>query len=171
MDAARTALRLGAEHVYVLYRRSRVEMPARDEEIANAEDEGIDFRFLTNPTRVIGDERGWVRQVECLRMALGEPDSSGRRRPVPMPGTEFTIDIDVFIVAIGNGANPLVSATTPDVATNRYGYFEVTAETMATSKPGVYAAGDIVTGSATVIRAMGGAKIAARAIGQALAES
>ena len=164
MDSARTALRLGAEHVYVVYRRSRKEMPAREEEIENAEAEGIDFRFLTNPVRLIGDDKGRVCQVECLRMELGEPDDSGRRRPIPIPGSEFTIDIDAFVVAIGNSPNPLISSTTPDLETTRKGTFVVNEETMATTKPGVYAGGDVVTGSATVISAMGAAKIAARAI-------
>lgn len=170
MDAARTAKRLGAEHVYLIYRRSRTEMPAREEEIENAEAEGIEFNLLTNPVRLIGDENNRLRQIECLRMELGEPDDSGRRRPVPVQGSEFTIDLDVFIVAIGNGPNPLISSTTPDMQTNKRGYFVADEQTMATSKPSVYAGGDIVTGSATVISAMGAAKRAARAIHNYLME-
>ena len=164
MDSARTALRLGADKVALIYRRSRTEMPAREEEIENAEEEGIDFRLLTNPIRVIADADNWVRQVECLRMELGEPDESGRRRPVPIKGSEFTLDIDTLIVAIGNGANPLISSTTPDLAVNKWGYITADEETGATSIPGVYAGGDIVTGSATVILAMGAGRKSARAI-------
>ena len=171
MDGARTALRLGADHVYLVYRRSRVEMPAREEEIENALEEGIDFRLLTNPTRILGDDQGWVRAMECIEMALGEPDESGRRRPIPKTGSEFVLDVDTVVVAIGGGANPLISATTPDLATNSRGYFTVDDQTMATSKPGVYAGGDIVTGSATVISAMGAGRRAAQAIQRHLAAS
>lgn len=164
IDAARTALRLGSDHVYVLYRRSRAEMPAREEEIENAEAEGIDFNFLTNPIRLIGDEHGHVSKVECLRMKLGEPDASGRRRPLPIEDSEFLINVDAFIVAIGNGPNPLVSSTTPDMEVNRRGNFTVEETSMATTKEGVWAGGDIVTGGATVISAMGAGKTAARSI-------
>lgn len=164
MDSCRTALRLGAEHVYNIYRRSRVEMPAREEEIENAGEEGIEFRLLTNPVRVIGDEKGWVKAIECIRMELGEPDESGRRRPVPVKGSEFTLDVDVVIMAIGNGANPLIASTTPDMKTNKRGYILADEKTGKTSKGGVYSGGDIVTGAATVISAMGAGRRSARAI-------
>jgi len=168
MDAARTALRLGAEQVTEVYRRSEHEMPARAEEIEHAKQEGIVFRFLTNPTRILGDERGWVRAMECLRMELGEPDESGRRRPVPVAGSEFTLEVDTVIIAIGNAANPLVSSSTPGLDTSKWGNIVADPETGATSRPGVYAGGDIVTGAATVIEAMGAGKRAARAIDQYL---
>lgn len=164
MDAARTALRLGAEHVYNIYRRSRREMPARDEEIANAIEEGIDIRFLTNPVGILADEEGWVRAIECVRMRLGEPDDSGRRRPIPMEGSQHTIDVDVVVMAIGNGANPLLPSATPALETNRWGYIVADEETGRTSIEGVWAGGDIVTGSATVILAMGAARKSARDI-------
>ena len=164
MDAARTSLRLGAAAVYNVYRRSRVEMPARDEEIENAEEEGIIFRLLTNPVRIFGDEKGRVAGVECIRMQLGEPDDSGRRRPVPIEGSEFTIECETLVMAIGNGANPLISQTTPDLAVNRWGYIVVDEATGATNIPGVYAGGDIVRGAATVILAMGDGRTSARAI-------
>ncbi len=164
MDAARTALRLGAEHVYNIYRRSRQEMPARQEEIANAIEEGIDIRFLTNPIAILGDEAGWVRAIECLEMQLGEPDESGRRRPVPIEGSEHTIDVDVVVMAIGNGANPLLPLATPGLETNKWGYIIADEATGETSRKGIYAGGDIVTGSATVILAMGAARKSARAI-------
>jgi glutamate synthase (NADPH) small chain len=164
MDCSRTALRLGADHVYNIYRRSRAEIPARLEELENAEAEGIDFRLLTNPIRLIGDDKGWVKQIECLKMELGEPDDSGRRRPVPVQGSEFTIDIDVAVIAIGNGANPLLPATTADMQLNKKGYIIADPETGATTKKGVYAGGDIVTGAATVILAMGAGRKSALAI-------
>ena len=164
MDAARTALRLGAETVTIVYRRSRQEMPARIEEIHHAEEEGVRFMLLTNPIRILGDERGWVKGMECLRMELGEPDDSGRRRPVPVKGSEFTIEVDAVIVAIGNTPNPLIPQTTPDLAVGRHGTIVADPETGATSKKGVYAGGDIVTGAATVILAMGAGRKAARAI-------
>ncbi len=164
MDAARTALRLGAEHVYNVYRRSRQEMPARAEEIENAIEEGIDVRFLTNPVRILADETGWVRAIECIQMQLGEPDQSGRRRPIPMEGSEHTIDVDVVIMAIGNGANPLLPSATPGLETNKWGNIIADEETGKTSREGVYAGGDIVTGAATVISAMGAARKSARAI-------
>lgn len=164
MDAARAALRLGAEHVYNLYRRSREEMPARLEEIENAIEEGIDIRFLTNPTRILGDDKGWVRGIECIRMRLGEPDESGRRRPVPIEGSEHTMDVDVVVMAIGNGANPLLPSATPGLETNKWGNIVADEETGQTSREGVFAGGDIVTGSATVISAMGAARRSARAI-------
>ncbi len=171
MDAARTALRLGAEHVYNVYRRSRVEMPARDEEIENAADEGIDLRLLTNPVRIIGDEDRRVKGIECIRMELGEPDESGRRRPIPIKGSEFIIDVDVVIMAIGNGANPLISQTTPDLQINRWGYIIANPETGRTSKEGVWAGGDIVRGAATVILAMGDGQRSAKDIHEYLMNS
>lgn len=164
MDSARTALRLGAEEVYVLYRRSRKEMPARIEEVHHAEDEGIRFEFLTAPTEILGDEKGWVRGVRCIRMELGEPDASGRRRPVPIEGSEYDFECDQAVVAIGNGPNPLVPETTPDLETNRWGNIVADEATGQTSKRGVFAGGDIVTGAATVIRAMGAGKLAAQAM-------
>jgi glutamate synthase (NADPH/NADH) small chain len=163
MDAVRTAKRLGATKATLVYRRSRIEMPARAEEVQHAEEEGIIFKLLCNPTRVLGTPDGWVRGVECVRMELGEPDDSGRRRPVTVPGSEFVIDCDVVIPAIGTRANPLLTATTPDLKLNKWGYIEVD-ETGATSKPGVFAGGDIVRGSATVILAMGDGKRAAATI-------
>ena len=164
MDSARTALRLGAENVYLVYRRSRTEMPARDEEIHHADEEGIDFRLLTNPTEIIGDEEGWVKGMKLLKMELGEPDDSGRRRPVPIPGSEYEMEVDTVVVAIGNGANPLVPQNTPGLETNKWGNILADDATGATSKPGVYAGGDIVIGAATVILAMGAGKQAARAM-------
>ncbi len=164
MDSARTALRLGAEKVYNVYRRSRKEMPARDEEIERAEEEGIDFRLLTNPVRIIDNGNGWVKALECIRMELGEPDESGRRRPVPVKSSEFTIDVDVVVMAIGAGANPLLTSATPDIKLNKWGYITVDEKTGMTSKKNVYAGGDIVTGSATVISAMGVARKIARVI-------
>jgi glutamate synthase (NADPH/NADH) small chain len=168
MDSARTALRLGAEKVYIVYRRSRKEMPARDEEIHHAEQEGVDFQLLTNPVRVLGDEKGWVKGMECLRMELGEPDDSGRRRPVPIEGSEFTMDLDVAVVAIGNGPNPLIPQTTPGLETSRWGNITADSETGQTSKPGVFAGGDVVTGAATVILAMGAGRRSAKAIDEYL---
>ncbi|RKY02192.1 glutamate synthase (NADPH), homotetrameric, partial [Candidatus Poribacteria bacterium] len=150
MDAARTALRLGAEEVTIVYRRSRAEMPAREEEIRHGEEEGVKFQFLTNPVRFIGDEEGKLRGMECIRMRLGEPDESGRRRPIPIEGSEFVMDVDMAIIAIGTSAQPLIKMTTPDLKLNERGYIVVDPETGATSKEGVYAGGDIVTGAATV---------------------
>lgn len=164
MDAARTALRLGAENVYIVYRRSKKELPARIEEVHHAEEEGIQFHFLTLPVEILGNEDGWVCGMRCQRMELGEPDESGRRRPVPIPGSEFDLEVDMVIVAIGTGANPLIPSTTPDLKTNKWGYIIADPETGATSKKGVYAGGDIVTGSATVILAMGAGRKAAQAI-------
>jgi glutamate synthase (NADPH/NADH) small chain len=163
MDSARTALRLGAETVTVLYRRSRQEMPARAEEIHHAEEEGIVFKLLCSPLEYLGDERGMVRRVRCQEMELGEPDDSGRRRPVPIPGAEFTLDTDLVIVAIGSGANPLLTKQTKGLELNRRGYI-VAGETGRTTREGVWAGGDIVTGSATVILAMGAGRQAARDI-------
>ena len=163
MDSARTALRMGADEVDIVYRRSRVEMPAREEEIHHGEEERINFYMLSNPSEVLGrDER--CAGVRCQRMELGEPDESGRRRPVPIEGEYFNLEADVMIMAIGTRANPLLPSTVPDLKLNRRGYIEVSAETMGTSIPGVYAGGDIVTGSATVIEGMGAGKIAAAAM-------
>jgi len=164
MDSARTALRLGAESVTVVYRRSRNEMPARIEEIHHGEDEGVTFEFLANPVRLVGDERGWLRAVECIRMKLGEPDASGRPRPEPIPGSEFTIEADQAVVAIGAGPNPVLLNATPGLKLNKWGYIEADLETGETSREGVFAGGDIVTGSATVILAMGIGKRAAKAM-------
>jgi len=164
MDSARTALRLGGEDVYVVYRRSRKEMPARIDEVHHGEEEGLEFKFLMNPTRIIGDEKGWVRGLECIKMELGESDESGRRRPIPIEGSETILDVECVIVAIGNGPNPLITAVTPGLETNRRGNIVADEETGVTSKKGVFAGGDIVTGAATVILAMGAGKKAAVAI-------
>ncbi len=169
MDAARTALRLGAENVYLIYRRSKAEMPARVEEVHHAEQEGVQMMLLQNPIRLIGDDNGWVREVECIKMELGEPDASGRRRPVPIPGSEVRTAIDACIVAIGNASNPLVPATTPDIAVNKWGNIVADEATLKTSKKAVYAGGDIVLGAATVILAMGQGRKAAHAINEYLA--
>ncbi len=163
MDAVRTAKRLGAREAILVYRRSRAEMPARVEEVHHAEQEGIIFKFLCNPTRVLGTPDGWVRGIECVRMELGAPDDSGRRRPVPVKGSEFVIDCDLVIPAIGTRANPLLTQATPDLKLNQWGYIEAD-EHGRTSKPGVFAGGDIVRGSATVILAMGDGKKSAAAI-------
>jgi glutamate synthase (NADPH/NADH) small chain len=168
MDAARVAKRLGAEHVYLVYRRSRTEMPAREEEIVNAEEEGIEFRLLTNPVKIIGDDKGWVKAIECIKMELGEPDASGRRRPVPIKGSEYTIDVEVVVAAIGQGPNPLLTQSTKDLELTKWGNIVADPETGKTSKKGVFAGGDIVTGAATVILAMGAGKKAAIAIDQYL---
>jgi len=164
MDSVRTSLRLGAKNGYIIYRRSRTEMPARNEEIHHAEQEGVQFNFLTNPVKYIGDDNGWVKAMECIRMELGEPDDSGRRRPVPIEGSNFTLPIDTVVVAVGNSSNPLIPQTTPGLKTNRWGNIEVDERTMMSSRPGVFAGGDIVTGGATVILAAGAGKVAARAI-------
>ncbi|HQO05965.1 MAG TPA: FAD-dependent oxidoreductase, partial [Fervidobacterium sp.] len=162
MDAARSALRLGAQ-VTIVYRRTEVEMPARRAEIHHAKEEGIEFQFLTNPVRYIGDERGNLIGVECIRMELGEPDESGRRRPVPVKGSNFVIQADTLVEAIGTEANRFLLSQFPDLKTNKYGYI-VTNEYGQTSIPKVFAGGDIVTGSATVILAMGAGKKAAEGI-------
>jgi len=164
MDSARTALRLGADTVRIIYRRSRDEMPARIEEVHHAEEEGVQFYLLTAPTRFLGDDNGWVTGVECLRMELGEPDESGRRRPIPIKGSEFQLECDLAVVAIGAGANPLLPTTTPGLELNKRGYIVADLETGKTTKPGVWAGGDIVTGSATVILAMGAGRKAANSI-------
>ncbi|MBN1818593.1 MAG: NADPH-dependent glutamate synthase [Sedimentisphaerales bacterium] len=169
MDAARTAVRLGAEKVYLVYRRSEKEMPARIEEVHHAKEEGIEFHILQNPKRILGDELGNVVGIECLRYELGEPDDSGRRRPVPVAGSEFVLDVDTVIVAIGNGANPLIQQTTPELEFNKWGNIVVD-EKCATSMKGVYAGGDIVLGAATVILAMGQGRTAAAAINEYLTQ-
>ncbi len=164
MDSARTALRLGADRVRIVYRRSRAEMPARIEEIHHAEEEGVEFHLLTTPVRFLGNDDGWVRGMECIKMELGEPDDSGRRRPVPIKGSEHTMECDLVVVAIGAGANPLLPAETPGLELNRRGYIVADLNTGQTTKPGVWAGGDIVTGSATVILAMGAGRQAANSI-------
>ena len=163
MDSARCALRLGAEEVCIVYRRSREEMPARQEEIENAEEEGIVCKFLAAPIRFIGDDKGWVKAMECICMELGAPDESGRRRPVPVKGSEFTMDVDTVIIAIGRTPNPIIQRTTEGLKVTKWGTI-VTNEDGKTKLEGVYAGGDIVTGEATVISAMGAGKKAARAI-------
>jgi glutamate synthase (NADPH/NADH) small chain len=163
MDAPRTARRLGAENVTILYRRTRAEMPARAEEIEHAEQEGVQMRFLASPIEFVGDEDGWVRSAICQKMELGEPDESGRRSPVPIEGEVFEIPCDTVIVAVGSRAHPLVPDTTPDLEMSRRGYVAID-ETGATSREGVFAGGDIVTGSATVIEAMGAGRRAAESI-------
>jgi glutamate synthase (NADPH/NADH) small chain len=165
MDAARTAVRLGAEEVYLIYRRTETEMPARNEEIEHAKEEGVIFKLLHNPTRYIGDEKGRVIQMECLRMELGEPDASGRRRPVPVEGSEFLVDVDTVVVSIGNGPNPLVPETTEGLDVDpRRETVKTNLDTMRTSIKGVFAGGDIAIGAATVILAMGHGRQAARSI-------
>ena len=166
MDAARTALRLGAE-VHIVYRRTEAELPARREEVHHAKDEGIVFDLLTNPVEIVGDERGWVKALRCIRMELGEPDASGRRSPVPVEGSEFEVEADTVIMALGTSSNPLISRTTPGLETNRRGGL-VADESGATTRPGVFAGGDAVTGAATVILAMGAGRKAARAIDEYL---
>jgi glutamate synthase (NADPH/NADH) small chain len=168
MDAVRTACRLGARTSYLIYRRSETEMPARLEEVKHAKEEGIQFLCLTNPVEFCGNDKGWLQAVRCIRMELGEPDASGRRSPIPIPGSEFELPIQMAVIALGTGANPLVQSTTPDLQTNRKGYIAADAETLATSKQGVFAAGDIVTGSATVILAMAAGRKAAASIDQYL---
>lgn len=164
MDAARCAKRLGAENVYIIYRRSEKEMPARLEELHHAKEEGIIFKMLTNPTAIIGKEDGWVKGIECVEMELGEPDKSGRRRPITKKGSEHQIDVDNVVIAIGQTPNPLIKAATPDMKTQEWGGIIADEETGATSKKGVFAGGDAVTGAATVILAMGAGKKAAKAI-------
>lgn len=170
MDAARTALRLGAEKSYIVYRRSAAEMPARHEEIEHAKEEGVEFRLLTSPVKIYGNERGEVTGMTCQRFELGEPDASGRRRPVPIPGSEYDMEIDTVVVAIGQGPNPLVLKTTPGLDLTRWGTIAADEATGATSRKGVFAGGDIVTGAATVILAMGAGKTAAKAIDAYLKE-
>lgn len=164
MDAARTAKRLGAEEVYIVYRRSEEEAPARLEELHHAKEEGIIFRFLNNPAAILGDEKGYVKGMEIVKQELGEPDASGRRRPVPIEGSNYILDVDTVVIAIGQSPNPLIRQTTPGLDTQRWGGIIVNEETMESSKENVYAGGDTVTGAATVILAMGAGKKAAAAI-------
>ena len=164
MDAARCAKRLGAEDVFIVYRRSEKELPARAEEVEHAKEEGIVFHLLNNPTKILGDDKGFVKGMECIRMELGEPDASGRRRPVEMPGSEFVLDVDCVIMAIGTSPNPLIKSTTEGLETQKWGGIIVEEATGLTSREGVYAGGDAVTGAATVILAMGAGKTAATAI-------
>ncbi len=169
MDSARTALRLGAEKVYLIYRRTEAEMPARVEEVHHAKEEGVEFHLLQNPKRILGDAGSNVTAIECLRYELGEPDASGRRRPVAIPGSEFQMEVDTVIIAIGNLSNPLIRQTTPGLEFNKYGNLVVD-EQCRTSMPGVFAGGDIVLGAATVILAMGQGRIAAAAMNEYLAQ-
>jgi glutamate synthase (NADPH/NADH) small chain len=164
MDAARSAKRLGAQNVYIVYRRSESEMPARLEEVHHAKEEGIILKLLTNPTSILGTEDGWVKGMECVEMELGEPDASGRRRPVVKQGSEHVLDVETVIIAIGQSPNPLITSTTPGLDTQKWGGIIADEETGATSKIGVFAGGDVVTGAATVILAMGAGKKAAKAI-------
>ena len=171
MDSVRTAIRLGADEVYLVYRRSEKEMPARVEEIERAKEEKAIFKLLTNPVRILADDKGWVRAMECIKMELGEPDASGRRRPIPIKGSEFTLEVDAVIMALGTNANPLLPQATPGLELNKWGYIIADEETAKTSLDGVYAGGDIVTGSATVILAMGAGRKAAKAIDKYLNNS
>lgn len=164
MDAARSAKRLGAENVYIIYRRSEAEMPARLEEIHHAKAEGIILKVLTNPTQILGNDEGWVKGIECIEMELGEPDASGRRRPIAIEGSEHVVDVDTVIMSIGTSPNPLIQSTTPELSTNKWGCIVAEEQTGQTSKEGVFAGGDAVTGAATVILAMGAGKKAATAI-------
>ncbi|MEM4250825.1 MAG: NADPH-dependent glutamate synthase [Candidatus Bathyarchaeia archaeon] len=163
MDAARTAVRLGSKEVFIVYRRTEREMPARVEEVTNARSEGVKFLTLTSPVRILGDESGWVRGLECIRMELGEPDNTGRRRPIEVSGSNFVLDLDMVIVAIGQGPNPIIRHTTPGLKVDEDGYIVVDGRGR-TSRPGIWAAGDVVPGSDTVIEAMGGGRRAARDI-------
>jgi glutamate synthase (NADPH/NADH) small chain len=169
MDAARTAIRLGADKVRIVYRRSREEMPARAEEIHHGEQEGLELHLLTNPTRFIGDEKGRVKAMECIKMELGEPDASGRRSPVPIKDSNFELEIDLAVIAVGAGANPLITSTTPGLDSNKWGYIVADPKTGKTMKPRVWAGGDIVTGQATVILAMGAGRQAANSMQDYLA--
>jgi glutamate synthase (NADPH/NADH) small chain len=164
LDAIRSALRLGARKAYVLYRRSETEMPARIEEVKHARQEGIEFQVLTAPIEFLSDGKGWLAGARCLKMELGEPDASGRRRPVPIAGSEYEIPLTVAVIAIGTNANPIIQTTTPGLNTNKKGYIEADPATQRTSRKGVFAGGDIVTGSATVILAMGAGRRAAKGI-------
>ncbi|MBR3718699.1 MAG: FAD-dependent oxidoreductase, partial [Firmicutes bacterium] len=170
MDAARCAKRLGAEHVYIVYRRSEAELPARREEVEHAKEEGIEFKLLNNPVEILGGEDRFVNGIKCIRMELGEPDASGRRRPVEIPGSEFVLDVDCVIMAIGTSPNPLIKNTTEGLETNKKGCIVAEESTGKTSKDMVYAGGDAVTGAATVILAMGAGKTAAKAIDEALSK-
>ncbi|MBI4651772.1 NADPH-dependent glutamate synthase [Candidatus Desantisbacteria bacterium] len=164
MDSARVALRLGAEEVYIIYRRSEEELPARKEEVEHAHEEGIKFKLLTNPIKIIGDSEGNIKEIECQQMELGEPDASGRKRPVVIKDSEFTIPMDTVIIAIGQGPNPLIPQTTSELSIGKHGNIVTNEKTGETSIPGVFAGGDVATGAATVIKAMGAGKIAAKSI-------
>ena len=164
MDAARCAKRLGAEQVYIVYRRGMAELPARKEEVEHAEEEGIIFKTLTNPVEVLGDENGCVKGMTCVEMELGEPDASGRRRPIEKKGSEFELDVDTVIMSLGTSPNPLIRSTTPGLETNKHGCIVTEGDEGKTSRDGVYAGGDAVTGAATVIKAMGAGKAAAKAM-------
>jgi len=168
MDAVRISKRLGAKNSYIVYRRSEIEMPARVEEVHHAKEEGVEFLMLTAPIEMIGEENGRLKAMKCIKMELGEPDDSGRRRPVPIEGSEYILNIDVAVIAIGNGSNPLIHQTSPEIEVNKWGNITVEAETMKTTKKGVFAGGDIVTGGATVILAMGAGRTAAKAIDEYL---
>jgi len=170
MDSVRTALRLGAERAMIIYRRTEVEMPARKEEVHHAQEEGVEFLMLHNPVEYIGNEAGWVTGMKCIKMELGEPDESGRRSPMPIKDSEFVIDVDTVVVAVGTMANPIVPATTTGLETNKKGYIVTKDESGLTSREGIYAGGDIVTGSATVILAMGAGRKAANAIHEYLSK-
>ncbi|MDP2914640.1 MAG: NADPH-dependent glutamate synthase [Candidatus Aminicenantes bacterium] len=164
MDSARTAVRLGADEVHLVYRRSKAELPARVEEVENAEEEGVIFDLLNLPVRLIGDENGWIKEIECLRMELGAPDESGRRKPVPIQGSNYRVSFDAIVMAIGNGPNPLIQMTTPGLDINKKGGLATDPATGRTSRPNIWAGGDIVRGAATVISAMGDGRIAAASI-------
>ncbi|HME59537.1 MAG TPA: FAD-dependent oxidoreductase, partial [Terracidiphilus sp.] len=164
MDAVRTSRRLGARTATLVYRRSEAEMPARAEEVKHAREEGVEFRMLTNPIEFLGDDKGWLMGAVCVRMELSEPDESGRRRPVPIKGSEFVLPAHVAIIGVGTTANPLIQSTTPDLKTNKHNYIVADEKSMRTSKRGVFAGGDIVTGGATVILAMGAGRKAAASI-------
>ena len=164
LDSIRSALRLGAGKAFVLYRRSEAEMPARKEEVKHAQQEGIEFQVLTAPIEFLDDGKGWLAGARCQKMALGEPDASGRRRPVPIEGSEYEIPLSVAVIVIGTSANPIVQSTTPGLNTNKRNYIQADAATQRTSRKGVFAGGDIVTGSATVILAMGAGRRAAKSI-------
>lgn len=168
MDAARSAKRLGAEEVYIVYRRSEAELPARKEEVEHAKEEGIIFKLLTNPVEILGGEDKFVNGIKCVEMELGEPDASGRRRPVVKPDSEFVIDVDCVVMSIGTSPNPLIKSTTKGLDTNDHGCIITKDESGLTSREGVYAGGDAVTGAATVISAMGAGKNAAKAIDEYL---
>jgi glutamate synthase (NADPH/NADH) small chain len=162
MDACRVALRMGADEVTCVYRRTRHESPARAEELEHAIEEGVHFMWLTAPIEIVGDSSGWVTGMLCRRMELGEPDASGRRRPVPVAGPDLLLDVDTVIYALGTTANPIIAQTTPGLKVNKWGYIEIDEQTRMTSVAGLFAGGDIVTGAATVILAMGAGKHAAR---------
>ena len=164
MDAARSALRLGADTVYIVYRRGMAELPARKEEVEHAEEEGIIFKTLCNPVEILSDDEGFVKAITCVEMELGEPDASGRRRPIEKKGSEFTMDVDTVIMSLGTSPNPLIRSTTPGLETNKHGCIVTEGDEGKTSREGVYAGGDAVTGAATVIKAMGAGKAAAKAI-------